>query len=886
MLNKNITEIVNKELCIGCGACQGVCPVEAITFQWKKNVLLPVVLKNCNFCGICNNVCPGQGIDYGKLNTDIFGQVPDNILIGNYLKILAGHSTDDSIRYKSSSGGLVTSLLILALEERIIDAAVVLGFDKNNPLIPKPFIARTPEEIISSMGSKYTSGPVDSMISEIVRNKGKYAFVGLPCHLEALIKAELLMKELKERIVLRFGLFCQTRVSYDGVDFWLKMNKINPQDITEFSYRGNGWPGEMNIKLKNGQAISYPLTVYWQFMEKFVPMRCTLCTDALAEFADISFGDAWVSEFAEDKKGTSIIVVRSEIGNKLIDIAVNKKKICLSETDCNMLLHSQRVTLKFKKEEYYYRAKLLSLMGKKMPTYEGGFIKNGSGSYIESLTYYLKRWVFQQKFLWNFIFHWIAMIKPLLKKLYLLIRALLTKILRPLFWFLMIGEQLMIECLVTRRKKYPGIVKNVLIINQADMLNKGDAAILTATMKIVDRAFPGALVVVVSHTPQVDKPRCNVKVVSSYRFLRAGNFWSVIKTARVIAFVIIYRLTKSYKIFSLPILKIIANETFIEYAKADLVVHRGGDNLTEDYGIPYIYFDSLLISIMLRKPTVVMGESIGVFAAKYSKRLAKIILDNVDIIVAREKISVENLQKMNISSPKIVTLPDTAFVLEPSNKEKLQSFIQSENLGNLKKPVIAISISTLISKYAFHSVPENQRVEHLVSTMIDVVKYCQEKFGASIVFIPHVIGKGNDDRVISRQIVDTLENRNGVYVIQGEYSHEDYKSFLGEYAEIFIGARMHAAIAAVSSGVPTLAFAYSQKTHGIIGEMLGLTDFIVDVRQAQNGSEFLRETISKIELLWNHRNMVREMLTQRMIGIKEEAWKNAEILRGILWKKP
>ena len=865
MPKKNVTEVVNSGLCTSCGVCQGVCPLKVITFQLRKGLLLPIVGNYCNLCGLCYAVCSGREIDYDNLNIELFRQVPNDVLMGNYLKIGVGHSTNDTLRYKASSGGVVTSLLLLALEEGIIDAAVILDMNKDNPLQTKPIIARTREEIVSATGSKYTSGPIGKMIPEMIKNEGRYAVVGLPCAIAALRKAELYIKKLRERIVLHFGLFCQTMISYKGLDFWFRVNKINFQDVIGLSYRGYGWPGGMTVKLKDGENKFYPLPLYWRFLQNFTPKRCTLCTDALADFADISFGDAWLPEFAGDKKGTSIFVVRSQVGKELIELAIRKGKIEVGDATRDMVLQSQRKTLKFKKQGYSYRAKILSCLARKVPIYTGGFIQDGHSSYIRSINFYLKRWLFQRKVLWPLIFYWAISVYPWLLRI---IRASLSRILTPFLQLLVILNRLTPRYL--NRSK---AVRNVLIINQADMLNKGDAAILAGTIKLVNKSFPNASIAVVSHTYEVDKSRCPVKVVPSYQFARARA------TVALLSFAIFYRLTSSLKIFRLPIFRRVANETLIEYAKADLVIHRGGDNLTEDYGIPYLYFESILIGILLRKPIIILGESIGPFNIKTSKCLAKAILNNVDVIVTREKKSVENLHKLAVSKPKIFTLPDVAFVLQPSDRERLRFLLHSENLEKLKKPVIAVSVSALIARYGFAKVPEDQKVSHLITAMADVIKYYQEKLGASFVFIPHVIGEGNDDRIISRQIVNALKDRNDIYVIQGEYSHEDFKAFLAEYADLFIGARMHANIAAISVGVPTLALAYSQKTHGIIGEIIGLSNYIVDVRQVSDGDELLAEMISKIDMLWNCRDIVTKELTERMIEVKEKVWKNAEILR-------
>lgn len=58
--------MVDKNKCIGCGACVSSCPVNAISFD--KNGKAQIDKKLCISCGTCQAICPVEAIDLSKEN--------------------------------------------------------------------------------------------------------------------------------------------------------------------------------------------------------------------------------------------------------------------------------------------------------------------------------------------------------------------------------------------------------------------------------------------------------------------------------------------------------------------------------------------------------------------------------------------------------------------------------------------------------------------------------------------------------------------------------------------------------------------------------------------------------------------------------------------------
>jgi len=365
----------SKKICYGCGICAGICPTGAITMKIsKEGMYLPEIDKTkCTNCGLCDTVCPWKSFDYKKINKSVYNtdKIKD-AQIGNYINCYLGHATDNKIRYNASSGGLVTSILLFALKEKIIDGAIITRMKKDNPFIPEPFIAKTKEELLSATGSKYISVSLDATIKKILESKGKYAVVGLPCHIQGLRKAELQNKELKKKIVLHLGLMCSGTISSYGTKLLTDTLDLNVKDTEEICYRGKGWPGGFKAKLKNKRVTTtIKFKDYFSIIRFHTLLPCLLCWDSINEFADISFGDAWLESIKKQKNiGTSIAVSKTLEGEKILERMKSKKIIKLHKIDSEKIIKSQSSSVNFKKGNLKLRLFLFKLFNKNSPNFK------------------------------------------------------------------------------------------------------------------------------------------------------------------------------------------------------------------------------------------------------------------------------------------------------------------------------------------------------------------------------------------------------------------------------------------------------------------------------------------------------------------------------------
>jgi len=361
------TEVWRNGLCNSCGTCAGCCPIDAVEMKRMHGVYAPIVnISRCNGCKLCVGSCPAIA-DFSTLNEFVFGQRPNDILLGNYINCYVGYSENPHLRWNSASGGLVTTLLILALKSGIIDGAITTRMKKSRPLEPEVILAESEAEIIETSKSKYCPVCVNAEIKNILHKNGKYAIVGLPCHIQGVRKAETVFRELNAKINLHLGIFCLHNITFKGTEFLIEKVRLRRKDVRKLDYRGEGWPGKISITLKNGNTkfFSYPLiwsALFGSFF--FTPFPCTVCHDMTSELADISFGDAWLPEFKGNKKGISMVITRTERGENILKRAECEGKIKIRKIDKDKVLEAHRLGIYFKKRNLSARIRLLNLLGK------------------------------------------------------------------------------------------------------------------------------------------------------------------------------------------------------------------------------------------------------------------------------------------------------------------------------------------------------------------------------------------------------------------------------------------------------------------------------------------------------------------------------------------
>ncbi len=375
-----VLSVARDDLCCGCGACAALCPARALEMrlgadgQWR-----PEVVGQCRGCGLCARLCPFH--DEGHTIHDRFFERPseDGLGEGEEVHTWVGHSTDEALRWRTSSGGLATLALLDLLERGEIDCALVVAPSGRveHPLF-SAVLAEDGAMVLASAGSKYYPVEFSSALRSLASRGVKAAVVGLPCHCRAIRSAAEAVPALREAVRFLFGLTCGHLATTTFTDVLLAASGVALREGDRLSYRRKS-PGRPASDFafaveRDGEVVGRELpmmeTVYGAMWwgRAFVPRACDFCPDVFAECADATFMDAWLPNYVADPAGRSLVVSRSRATAELFERLAGEGKAHLEPVPSEALVRSQQGAVKFKRRWLLARAAFLSRRGVAVPS--------------------------------------------------------------------------------------------------------------------------------------------------------------------------------------------------------------------------------------------------------------------------------------------------------------------------------------------------------------------------------------------------------------------------------------------------------------------------------------------------------------------------------------
>ncbi len=306
-----------------------------------------------------------------------------------------------------------------------------------------------------------------------------------------------------------------------------------------------------------------------------------------------------------------------------------------------------------------------------------------------------------------------------------------------------------------------------------------------------------------------------------------------------------------------------------ELETAWAALELGGDNYTLDYWRPDQFLE--LDRRILRRavPLVLWGASVGPFEAdpEFAPRMFDHLRTLAGITV-RESVSLEYLRRHGVSS-NVHRVADPAFAMEPREPAATALGFEMPDGG------VGVNLSALMARYV-----TGGDMANWIGLCVRIVTSLAEKTDRAIVLVPHVaaVDESDDDYILARRVAEQIDRNwaGRIFCVGPELSAAETKWVISR-CSVFAGMRTHSTIAAFSTGVPTLSFAYSVKARGLNKDIFGSLDYCLepgDVRPDAVSAHVLR--------LLEQEAAIRAHLNARVPQLVEAAYAAGPILREII----
>ena len=374
-----LRQVVDRHLCMGCGACAAARPDLVRMVDTDSHGRRPLIASDAEPATLraLAAVCPGHGIDAARVPEARLARGYEHAAWGPVLEVWEGHAADPELRFRGSSGGVVSALALFCIDAQGFDGAVQVRARSDQPLLNESVISRSRAEVLAASASRYAPASPCERLGDLRGSTRPHVFIGKPCDVAGTASLVAADPGLAASVGLSISIFCAGTPSIAGTRELMRHLGVGEGDeVLEVRYRGRGWPGNMAVRFRDAAtgSLRSASTSYadgWgEILQKHKQWRCQLCADHLGEHADLSVGDPWYRPIGVDEPGQSLIVVRTERGRLLLREAVRAGVLALEPRSLATLAASQP-NLEQTRGAVFGRCMAARAVGAAAPRYRG-----------------------------------------------------------------------------------------------------------------------------------------------------------------------------------------------------------------------------------------------------------------------------------------------------------------------------------------------------------------------------------------------------------------------------------------------------------------------------------------------------------------------------------
>ncbi|MCD7973944.1 MAG: polysaccharide pyruvyl transferase family protein [Candidatus Azobacteroides sp.] len=297
-------------------------------------------------------------------------------------------------------------------------------------------------------------------------------------------------------------------------------------------------------------------------------------------------------------------------------------------------------------------------------------------------------------------------------------------------------------------------------------------------------------------------------------------------------------------------------DTLSTFKKIDYVLNIGaGDSFSDIYGIKRFkdFNNQNKFAFIQHKPLLLLPQTIGPFFDPHVKNEAIKTINKANVVLARDKQSHDFL-KNETKQSRIDEIIDVAFFM-PYKKRNFSG----------EYTHVGLNVSALLWHGGYTQNNQFGLKSNYQKLIHSIIEYYLSLPHVKLHLIPHVLGSNysvENDYAVSYELIEKY-NTDQLVLSPLFLTPILAKNYIAGM-DFFMGARMHAAIAAFSSGVPVYPMAYSRKFNGLFADTLDYSymgDMLV-----QSEESLLKE----IKEAFEKRMELKSLIQDRLKGKVEE----------------
>ena len=321
----------------------------------------------------------------------------------------------------------------------------------------------------------------------------------------------------------------------------------------------------------------------------------------------------------------------------------------------------------------------------------------------------------------------------------------------------------------------------------------------------------------------------------------------------------------SLKIFGLP--------TFQAVLKSDLVLVTDAILFDKKLWNPLFNYLSTMALVlpMARKkgiPVVIYNSSLGPITNSLGRKCMKRVIESCDLIMVRDKRSIELLENENFKSDNVFLHADCALNTPLPSQERMAEIRKMESLQDGRDNYMGFNINSYIDEY-MRGEGSGIGKDTFVKMIAEVMDRIITDMKLNILFIvtQHM------DLKICNDILAYVTNRDNIKMLSNKkYSHNELAGILSGVG-LHVGMRTHSLILASSTCTPTISINYRPKNIG----------FMKSINQGERainfGPDFNAENLFlTIRDTWEKRDDIRKGLIPVIEAEQKKAALSAQYL--------